>query len=148
LALFCILIGDLVVERGESARDREQPMTSTRDSARTEYAPTRRAALALGAGAVAAFTVRPARAEEVERHGISTFGDLKYPADFKHFDYANVDAPKGGIFSQLGTDRQFNQNFLTFNSLNAYILKGDAAQGMKLTFAASPPRTWLSRSTS
>ena len=31
--------------------------------------------------------------------------------------------------------RQFNQNFLTFNTLNSYILKGDAAQGMELTFA-------------
>ena len=30
--------------------------------------------------------------------------------------------------------RAFNQNFLTFNSLNSYILKGDAAQGMELTF--------------
>ena len=30
----------------------------------------------------------------------------------------------------------FNQNFLTFNSLNSYILRGDAAQGMELTFAS------------
>ncbi len=44
-------------------------------------------------------------------------------------------APKGGLFSQIGPDRQYNQNFLTFNSLNSYILKGDAAQGMELTFA-------------
>ncbi len=44
-------------------------------------------------------------------------------------------APKGGTFSQIGPDRQYNQNFLTFNSLNSYILKGDAAQGMELTFA-------------
>src|SRR4029450_864413 len=29
----------------------------------------------------------------------------------------------------------FNQSSLTFNSLNSYILKGDAAQGMELTFA-------------
>ncbi len=73
--------------------------------------------------------------EEPERHGISAFGDLKYPADFKHFDYVNPDAPKGGLFSQVGSTRQYNQNFLTFNSLNSYILKGDAAQGMELTFA-------------
>jgi microcin C transport system substrate-binding protein len=101
----------------------------------SEYAPTRRAALALAAGAVTAVMVSPARAQEVERHGISAFGDLKYPPDFKHFDYVNPDAPKGGIFSQIGLDRQFNQNFLTFNTLNGYILKGDAAQGLKLTFA-------------
>ena len=66
---------------------------------------------------------------------MSAFGDLKYPADFRHFDYVNPAAPKGGLFSQIGPNRQFNQNFHTFNSLNSYILKGDAAQGMELTFA-------------
>lgn len=75
-------------------------------------------------------------AEEKETHGISSFGDLKYPADFRQLDYVNVDAPKGGLFSQIGPSRQFNQNFLTFNSLNSYILRGDGAQGMQLTFAA------------
>jgi microcin C transport system substrate-binding protein len=96
---------------------------------------SRRETLAVGAGAVATIVVRPARAEEGERHGMSAFGDLKYPADFKHFDYVNPDAPKGGVFSQVGPNKQYNQNFLTFNSLNSYILKGDAAQGMELTFA-------------
>jgi microcin C transport system substrate-binding protein len=40
------------------------------------------------------------------------------------------------MFSQIGPNRQFNQSFQTFNSLNSFILKGDAAQGMELTFAA------------
>ncbi len=66
---------------------------------------------------------------------MSAFGDLAYPPDFAHFSYADANAPKGGLFSQIGPDRQFNQNFFTFNSLNSYILKGDAAQGMELTFA-------------
>jgi microcin C transport system substrate-binding protein len=66
---------------------------------------------------------------------MSAFGDLKYPADFRHLDYVDPDAPKGGLFSQIGPNRQYNQNFLTFNSLNSYILRGDAAQGMELTFA-------------
>ena len=97
---------------------------------------TRRDTLLLGAGAIAACATPAALAqEEPERHGISAFGDLKYPADFRHFDYVNPDAPKGGLFSQVGSTRQYNQNFLTFNSLNSYILKGDAAQGMELTFA-------------
>jgi microcin C transport system substrate-binding protein len=100
---------------------------------------TRRDTLVLGAGAVAATVVPCARLaqaqEEVESHGMSAFGDLKYPADFKHFDYVNPDAPKGGMFSQVGPGRQFNQNFLTFNSLNAFILKGDGAQGIDRTFA-------------
>ncbi len=101
----------------------------------------RREALVLGAGAVATVMVPspvlpPAHAEvETEHHGMSAFGDLKYPADFQHFDYVNPDAPKGGMFSQVSPTRQFNQNFFTFNSLNAFILKGDAAQGIDLTFA-------------
>jgi microcin C transport system substrate-binding protein len=75
-------------------------------------------------------------AEMIESHGLSAFGDLGYPADFPHFRYVNPDAPKGGLFSQIGPDQIYNQNFLTFNSLNTYILRGDAAQGMELTFAS------------
>ena len=60
----------------------------------------------------------PAAAEESKpSHGLSLFGDpLKYPADFKHFDYVNPDAPKGGLvrFGDIGT----------FDSLNPFILRG------------------------
>jgi microcin C transport system substrate-binding protein len=107
----------------------------------TANAFNRRDALVLGAGAFATVMVPspllpPARAqEEAEHHGMSAFGDLKYPPDFKHFDYVNPDAPKGGVFSQIPTMRQFNQNYFTFNSLNAFILKGDGAQGIDVTFA-------------
>ena len=58
------------------------------------------------------------------------------PADFKQFDYVNPNASKGGVFSQVAPTRIFNQGLLTFNSLNSYILKGDAAQGMEFTFAS------------
>jgi microcin C transport system substrate-binding protein len=100
---------------------------------------TRRGALIIGAGALAGASgvARHAiAADDAERHGISAFGDLKYPTDFAHFDYVDPNAPKGGVFSQIGPSRMNNQNFLTFNSLNSYILKGDAAQGMELTFAS------------
>jgi microcin C transport system substrate-binding protein len=76
-----------------------------------------------------------AAADDDEAHGLSGFGDLKYPRDFRHFEYVDPNAPKGGIFSETVTSRQYNQNFLTFNSLNSFILKGDAARGMELTFA-------------
>ncbi len=49
-------------------------------------------------------------------HGISVFGDLKYPSGFKHFDYVNPDAPKGGTLTVWGLD--------TFETLNPFILKG------------------------
>jgi microcin C transport system substrate-binding protein len=73
---------------------------------------------------------------DTETHGLSAFGDLKYPADFAHFDYVDPHAPKGGKFSQIGPSRHYNQSFLTFNSLNSYVLKGDGAHGMELTFAS------------
>ena len=98
---------------------------------------TRRDVLGVGAAALAGASglAAPARAADAERHGISAFGDLKYPADFAHFDYVDPTAPKGGLFSQIGPSRLYNQNFQTFNSFNSFILKGDAAQGMELTFA-------------
>jgi microcin C transport system substrate-binding protein len=83
-------------------------------------------ALFVAAG-LSAGPLSPASAEP--RHGLSVFGDLKYPADFKHFDYVNPDAPKGGKASQIGT-----AGLTTFDSFNMFILKGDAAQGMELVF--------------
>ena len=98
---------------------------------------TRRATLALGAaGLVASLSGGVCAQDSDESHGMSSFGDLKYPADFKQFDYVEPNAPKGGVFSHVGSTRSFNQNFLTFNSLNTFILKGDGAQGMELTFAS------------
>jgi microcin C transport system substrate-binding protein len=101
--------------------------------------PNRRHVLGLGIGALGAGWLRPAMAADeaaTEAHGLSVFGDLKYPADFHHFDYVNPAAPKGGTFSSLPVLRAYNQSFFTFNSFNAYILKGEGAQGMDLTFAA------------
>jgi microcin C transport system substrate-binding protein len=96
---------------------------------------SRRHVLALGVGVLSATRFRSAAADNgAEMHGISVFGDLKYPADFPHFDYVNVAAPKGGLFSLIPSARAFNQSFFTFNSLNAYILKGEGAQGMDMTF--------------
>ena len=77
---------------------------------------------------VLAISAAPAAASEA-KHGLSAFGDLAYPADFTHFTYANPDAPKGGTFSLVGWG-----GVATFNSLNNYILKGDAAQGLELLF--------------
>jgi microcin C transport system substrate-binding protein len=96
----------------------------------------RRHALGLGIGALSAGILCPAAADNggAEMHGMSGFGDLKYPADFKHFDYVNPDAPKGGFFSTIPSTRAYNQSFLTFNSFNAFILKGEGAKGMELTF--------------
>ena len=98
---------------------------------------SRRSVLALGVSAAAAkIFIRPTFAAEKDLHGMSAFGDLKYPADFKNFGYVNPDAPKGGVFSQVGSSKQYNQNFFTFNSLNSFVLRGDAPMGMEITFAS------------
>ena len=63
------------------------------------------------------------------RHGLSVFGELKYPPDFKHFEYVNPDAPKGGRLITMGTS-----GASTFDSFNEFILKGDAAHGLDYLF--------------
>ncbi|MER9023444.1 extracellular solute-binding protein [Mesorhizobium sp. M0189] len=98
----------------------------------------RRGFLALG-GAAAAASWLPGRAfaaipTGVKLHGLSAFGDLKYPPDFPHFDYVNVDAPKGGIFNFGPSQWVFNQNPYTFNTLNSFVPKGDAPPRMEMCF--------------
>ena len=89
---------------------------------------TRRQALA-GAGAALALLRAPgpsgaaaAAPAAGRRHGISTFGDLKYGPDFRHFDYVNPDAPKGGLLRLPGID--------SFDNLNSFILRGVAPAGI------------------
>ncbi len=97
---------------------------------------SRRTVLAGSAAAVAASSL-PALADtdwEKARHGLSTFGDLKYGPDFKHFDYVNPSAPKGGTLSQQISSTGGNQSFNTFNSLNIFILKGEGAAGVGAIF--------------
>ena len=71
----------------------------------------------------------PSPIRAAPRHGLSIFGDLKYGDGFRHFDYVNPDAPKGGKVSQVGPG-----GVTTFDSFNPFILKGDAAQGLELMF--------------
>ncbi len=55
--------------------------------------------------------VRSVRAEQKNlQHGLSLFGEPKYPADFKHVNYVNPDAPNGGAVRQvaIGTFDNFN----------------------------------------
>jgi microcin C transport system substrate-binding protein len=51
-----------------------------------------------------------ASSEPAFRHALSLFGEVKYPADFKRFDYVNPDAPKGGVARSIsiGTFDNFN----------------------------------------
>jgi microcin C transport system substrate-binding protein len=123
------------------------PFARVSHSEKSQAGLTRRRMLALSAGAVVgakvdAFASPTLARDGAEFHGMSAFGDLKYPADFRHLDYVDPAAPKGGVFSQIGASRQLNQNFLTFNSLNGFILKGEGAMGIERTFATLMERAW------
>ncbi|GBD49961.1 extracellular solute-binding protein [Methylopila sp. Yamaguchi] len=89
------------------------------------------ASLALGSAAQSQDATQPpttpaAPAADVWKHGLSLFGDVKYPAGFPHFDYVNPDAPKGGV-ARLATQG-------TFDSLNPFIRKGNPAAGAALLY--------------
>jgi microcin C transport system substrate-binding protein len=97
---------------------------------------TRRGALAL-AGATAAYAgVTPFAWAQGRSglHGLSIFGDLKYPPGFAHFDFINPNAPKGGRMHFQPPNRILNQSFNTFNTLNSFVLRGDAPPRIGLTF--------------
>ncbi len=73
--------------------------------------------------------VQAAGAEEYEwRNGLSLYGDLKYKPDFKHFDYVNPKAPKGGAARQVAIG--------TFDNFNPVIagVKGTMAVGVDLIY--------------
>jgi microcin C transport system substrate-binding protein len=70
--------------------------------------------------------IHSANAYESYKHGISTFGDLKYSKNFQHFDYVNPNAPKNGSV-KFGAEG-------TFNNLNSFILKGINASGLSYLY--------------
>ena len=72
--------------------------------------------------------VQAGAAEKQWRHGLSLFGDLKYKPDFKHFDYVNPNAPKGGSVRQLAIG--------TFDNFNTVVAgaKGTVAAGVDLIY--------------
>ena len=59
-------------------------------------------------------------------HALSMYGDFKYPKTFTHFEYANPNAPKGGRFKQATIG--------SFDSLNPFIVKGNAASGAGMIY--------------
>src|SRR5216684_826420 len=97
-------------------------------SAFAAIAPT----LGIAAGVPAAdpASAQSGTGEPVWRHGLSLFGDVKYPVDFKRFDYVNPDAPKGGVARQILIG--------TFDNFNATVagVKGSFAAAVGLIYEA------------
>ncbi|MEG3617120.1 extracellular solute-binding protein [Magnetovibrio sp. PR-2] len=59
-------------------------------------------------------------------HAIAMHGEPKYGPDFKHFDYVNPTAPKGGTLRRAG--------FGSFDNFNAFIPKGETADGVGMLY--------------
>lgn len=67
--------------------------------------------------------------DTIKTYGVSTFGELKYGPDFKHLDYVNPDAPKGGEIS-------FSWSSGSFDSMHPYSRKGRSAVMSSVFFEA------------
>jgi microcin C transport system substrate-binding protein len=102
-----------------------------------EYQVNRRSVLKSALLAIAAWRlplpawIGAAQAEAPEkhwRHGLSLYGELKYPAGFKHFEYVNPNAPKAGVARQIAIG--------TFDNFNTAVagVKGSLAAGMELIY--------------
>src|SRR5471030_1541766 len=100
-------------------------MTLTRRSVLRATAATL-AAPAFGALGTGSFPGSAAAQTKNWKHGLSLFGELKYPAAFKNFDYVNPAAPQGGAVRQIAIG--------TFDNFNRVIagVKGNLAMGVEL----------------
>ena len=99
-------------------------------------------ALGIGALALPAPLRAWAESQPIARHGLSAFGDLKYGPDFTQFDYVRADAPKGGRLALTPSSYLYNQDPTTFNTLNSFVLKGQAAVGRERTFDSLMARAY------
>ena len=74
------------------------------------------------------FGLQATAKERLWHHGLSLFGDLKYPPQFAHFDYVNPNAPKSGTVRQSA--------FGTYDNFNSAVagLKGNLAIGIDLIY--------------
>ncbi len=73
-----------------------------------------------------AFTLAASAQAIIKSHGYSKFGELNYPADFKHLNYVNPDAPKGGEISSFSIG--------SFDNIHRYTHKGDHAGSATIFF--------------
>lgn len=72
-------------------------------------------------------TIMVTQAQAEPQHALTLYGEpARYPEGFKHFDYVNAQAPKGGVLRQAG--------FGSFNSLNPFINKGVSADDVGMIY--------------
>ncbi|MCA8408119.1 extracellular solute-binding protein [Burkholderia cenocepacia] len=62
-------------------------------------------------------------------YAIAQYGEPKYPPGFKHFDYVNPDAPKGGTLVLANPSR-----LTSFDKFNPFTMRGNTAPGIDMLF--------------
>ncbi len=82
--------------------------------------------LALAMAALALAPAHPGAAAAPRHHALSLVGEPKFGPDFKHFDWVDPDAPKGGTVRQWALG--------SFDSLNAFSVRGSPATGLGLIY--------------
>jgi microcin C transport system substrate-binding protein len=78
------------------------------------------------AGAAIAPSAARAQAATTISHGLAIHGEPGYPADARHWSFANPDAPKGGTMRDAAHG--------SFDSLNEFILKGTSVRLLSNVF--------------
>ncbi|WP_176041573.1 extracellular solute-binding protein [Burkholderia stabilis] len=84
------------------------------------------------AGRVAAVFAMQAALAATAAHAayaIAQYGEPKYPPGFKHFDYVNPDAPKGGTLVLANPNR-----LTSFDKFNPFTMRGNPAPGIDMLF--------------
>jgi microcin C transport system substrate-binding protein len=73
-------------------------------------------------------SAEPSASAPTWQHGLSLFGEVKYPAGFKHFDYVNPQAPKGGTVRMIAVG--------TFDNFNMAVsgVRGSLSAGLNLLY--------------
>ncbi|VWC31746.1 peptide ABC transporter substrate-binding protein [Burkholderia lata] len=102
----------------------------TKGSPRAAAARVRRAVRAAGRTA-AVFVLQAVLAATAAHaaYAIAQYGEPKYPPGFKHFDYVNPDAPKGGTLVLANPNR-----LTSFDKFNPFTMRGNSAPGIDMLF--------------
>ncbi|KVE33814.1 extracellular solute-binding protein [Burkholderia sp. TSV86] len=110
--------------------ERSAVLQPARDAWRAVFARASRharlARMAAAAGVVFAFA---AAQSAHAAYAIAQYGEPKYPPGFKHFDYVNPQAPKGGTLVLANPSR-----LSTFDKFNPFTMRGNAAPGLDFLF--------------
>ena len=67
-------------------------------------------------------------------HGLSAFGELKYPPDYTHFDYVNPTRQRAGHSISGFRAGSTTRTRRPFDTLNTLVLKGNAPPRMEMCF--------------